>query len=422
MVSSSIVIWLSFCALHVSATTTSTVLCAGHLPSKKACVFHNVSYERDSNTIIFYEQEETIKAVGLSNSSSQFWFDAGDNDYLVGKSFLTFPGLSKPYNIRISRPLSTQRLRGNIYDGMTMMWLSTPNSDFSFGHCVVDDWYPMFMVQSALFLDFIPHHIRTVYHGSVPRLCSRMMNDMNRGHSIDVESLPDLSFFESVVVGALGFTEQRHSRVSYSQLSDRDFGSSAYTSQGWWQFRSHVHRAVNTGRQTSVGKRPRAMHPTILVNNRTDTVRPHAPRRSIVNLQQTLACLRQKLQADVRLVDFTRMSLRDQAQELLQADVLITTQGSASFGIPLMKAGSTAIIVGSPHYKERCPYHPFIDYIKFFPLSYVNILKYHIAESSTEEYIPDPVDVDNCLDVSVRINCVKLVDLINSALLKTVSL
>mmetsp|Transcript_18217 Transcript_18217/g.45950 ORF Transcript_18217/g.45950 Transcript_18217/m.45950 type:complete len:419 (-) Transcript_18217:306-1562(-) len=391
----------------------SSFRCIGHEKIKRSCIFTNVLYFPSNNTFVFMEDSQiSIKTFGRRAWGEQFWFDAGSDDYLVKNAFVHFPG-APYYHFQVEQH-ARQNMSVPYLNGTSILWLSAENAGISFGHCMIDDWYPLFMLNLNLFHD-VPLRLRILYHNdALPEICARYMKSVYHVQPMLVKNLPEVVRFEKVVVGEGAMTEQRRSKSPYMILDERDYQANNFFSHGWWELRRHAFRSL------SVSKAEHSFPPIVVFNNRTDTIRgahTTTPRRVIMNMRDSMECVqRHQPTARVVAVDFVTLSLREQLRVMSTAAVFITTQGSAAFRIPFMSPGSSVVVIGHPDFPGQNRQHPFIEFVKYFPLAYVQILKYPIMQNSTDEYILDALDPGNLYDASIVVNCSKLMILVKQAL------
>lgn len=88
--------------------------------------------------------------------------------------------------------------------------------------------------------------------------------------------------------------------------------------------------------------------------------------------------------AEVQAVRLRDLQWPRQLQLLQRAKVFITTQGSSAFRLVFLPRGAKCIIIGSPR-NNPGEWQPFHELDKWFPLSYVQFLRYEVEHASEYE-------------------------------------
>jgi hypothetical protein len=89
--------------------------------------------------------------------------------------------------------------------------------------------------------------------------------------------------------------------------------------------------------------------------------------------------------AGVQAVRFRDMEWREQLRVLSQTKVFITTQGSSAFRLVFLPPGATCIMIGAPE-PHNTSWKSFHELDRWFPLTYVQFLRYEIPMSAVDEY------------------------------------
>lgn len=112
-----------------------------------------------------------------------------------------------------------------------------------------------------------------------------------------------------------------------------------------------------------------------------------ADRRMILDIE-ALATDLTALYPGVRAsaVRFRDLPWVQQLQQLAQADVFITTQGSSAFRLVFLPPGATCIMIGAPA-GEDTQWGSFHELDRWFPLTYVQFKRYEIPVQQTDEYV-----------------------------------
>jgi hypothetical protein len=93
----------------------------------------------------------------------------------------------------------------------------------------------------------------------------------------------------------------------------------------------------------------------------------------------------------VAAVKFTALSWRRQLDVLASTTIFVTTEGSSGFRYVFLPAGASAIVLGHPDNTTAGAVplgtiEEFHEIDKYFPISYVNFIKYWVDVKDKDEY------------------------------------
>lgn len=175
--------------------------------------------------------------------------------------------------------------------------------------------------------------------------------------------------------------------------------------------------------------------PLIILNDKTFHTGHtfHTDKRLILEVEALAADLRAAYpDADVLAVRFRDLPMIEQIQVMSGAQVFITTAGSSSHMAVFMRGGHV-ILLGGPEDddakdKPWTTYSPFDELDRWFPLTYVQFLRYSTDIADTQSYTmeqppgvwqPPPGvlrDRWNRYNANIRVNMTKLLPMLDAVL------
>lgn len=359
----------------------SSMQCFGETASTRSCIFRNVLLTKEMCLEFSNPMGHQLRA-GMFSESSTFSLETRPASSFVwpkfliqanvdyyGGPFLEWPksifSEKKPFCLRARGELNTSGVRTE--EGATLLWNFHEFSGASYGHCMLNDVYPMHVLlqnhgMSLSNVSVIP------IRGSIPRLCIKYLAGAIRG----VSTIESDVFFRMLIVGEGGYWKSAHDLVHIHQAR---FPSTPtiYTSHGWKSLRDIMYAMYNlSGNACDL----RISHFQITINKQKD-------RRKIKNLDDVVLLLSNISHVKVKAVDFTILPVEEQFRSLQETQIFITTQGSSATRLAFLPDHSRVIVIGSGKdqwidISNSINYTPFHEIPRYFPLQYVRLIKYPV--------------------------------------------
>ena len=179
---------------HVPAEF-SRHLCFGETAAQRSCRFRNLYYDTEGNgTWVYFEDPEAppeVKRGGQSSVAYDFGVPPrtgasdGTDDYFFSPEFVRHEGSDGRDDIRMSLTLQrrTPPPAAEVVPhwGVSLLWSFYGPSNHSYGHCLLNDWLPMFTALDYHFADDIPpFHILMAEPNAGSVVCLRHLEPFSR--------------------------------------------------------------------------------------------------------------------------------------------------------------------------------------------------------------------------------------------------
>ncbi|KAF8056745.1 POMGNT2 [Scenedesmus sp. PABB004] len=385
----SAVLLLALAFLHVAqqqqlAAYPFHVSCSGLAASKQTCLFNNVCFVPGANASLTVLLHGTSTAQHTELARRHF-------EGLLAPHYgggVWFNASNAPAPVRSDPDGPT------VDHAVTLFWRPDPNNQYSFGHALVNEVFSMFLVLSNHFGDHIPRRLQVVcassWHPVLHHLVSSMIahraqlwTDKMKAHERGV-------CYRHVLVGDGGYVHASRASLTNSghpQAAQYASGPSFFSSRNWWAFRAYALELAGVVEDNSAHHtRPRDL---VLLNDKRHG--SEADRRMIMDIEQVAANLSAALpSAEVAAVRIRDLAWPDQLRVLTRTSVFITTQGSSAFRLIFLPRGAVCVMVGAPA-EPGSEWESFHELDKWFPLSWVEFVKYEVPLNATWAYEPSPL-------------------------------
>ena len=407
--------------------------CVGSRKETRSCIFYNLYFEIESSKFLYYVQHNShIDFPGggdagrsLSKGVRKFGKGYTDNGFLFlhaggrrGKSQRD-RSWYEPWQVQkmISQPPPLERV--HTMAGTQLLWESIAPS--SFGHTLVDNVVPIFIVLSTFDLDVsevqivmmatceehLPEMNNTSAlkwcanlrrHGGLfsPALTSKEVIEFTKLVNLAKLSGKDKLHFPQVVVGGGGLAmwlqlQKAEYHAKYADPGRRD--SRAYGAY-FWKLHQHFYSQLDTLHKCcSIPKQPKII---ILDKHGSRGGSEVLGERKILNIDSVVNWLRDSFpRARVDKVNMQQFTWTEQLHMLASTSVFISPFGSVSFRCLFLPKGSYAIILGLPGNRVDANWES-DAWLRY--QSYVGILNYavdtnELATNSSKESVQEESDV-----------------------------
>lgn len=258
-------------------------------------------------------------------------------------------------------------------DNVAILWHFNPASSASFGHCLLNDIYPLIALFGHHDLEFA--NVTIVLHGDAqpPHVCMHYLRPFVFRVLHGFDRLQP-THYKRIIVGEGGYWNAAYHSVHDTQVYPD--APLVFTPSGWLAVRKAFWNAYKLRPPAQLSSKA----VTVVINDKKD-------RRRIANVHSVRECVQQHIGAAGKVIvhDFASdKSVKHQLEIMQQASIFVSTQGSSSFRHVFMATGSVCILVGSPldakleaFEDANVNFTPFHE-IRFFPLTHVQFLKYMV--------------------------------------------
>lgn len=264
---------------------------------------------------------------------------------------------------------------------------------YSFGHVLVNELFPLFLLLQNHFLKEIPRMLQILVHPTWKHDVIKHMTIqcMSKRSFIFSEYLAQQNSgicFPHLILGDGGYVRfSQYSLANWGQPEKDRYaqGPSFFSSQNWFAFRAFV--------LSNAGVLDVMQHskPLIVLNDKRFGPQGSSDRRMILDIESVAANISAAFpEASVQTVRFRDLQWHVQLHMLARTKVFITTQGSSAFRLVFLPPGSTCIMIGSPE-EPKTDWRSFHELDRWFPLSYVSFLRYVIDINNLNDYEVSPV-------------------------------
>ncbi|MEW5307169.1 MAG: hypothetical protein WDW36_009580 [Sanguina aurantia] len=387
--------------------------CVGETNTLRSCHFRNLYLHVEDRRWVYLQSPEDpprIKMAGQRFGTTNFSAATPEDEerYYIQGSFIELQRHDSNFNfnnqisitpeVQVGTPPATDNLVLGVA-GLSMLWEFTANSAYSYGHMLLNDWFPIFLTLSThkehlprRFNIFSHNELRFHYNQApaVPgdgslHVGARYLSAWSNTQVGSLDTLVNEAkasgrawiCFSEVVIGESGYLTE-----SVAQVSDSISVPSAptmFNALNWRSFRNAVYTGFGL-LAPGVGETDPSRQQSIVILLKA----PADYRRRVLNPEE----LKQHLtlafpSAKTAIVEFELLTPLQQLETMRGTDVFITLQGSAAFRLVFMGKGTSVIMVGSAidplrRVTNDWTYTPFFELPRYFAGGGANILKYHV--------------------------------------------
>eukprot|EP00667_Euglena_gracilis_P010088 EG_transcript_10261 len=360
--------------------------CYGERTAVRSCLFRNLYWSRATKRLTYFMPEPRVVWAGSNVESSRFMDAAMAKDtHLPDAHFLRWPAskFAGPHPIDVEVVVGTPPENTSHLSGVSVLWEFFPPSDYSYGHCMVNDWFPMTTVVANHFVAAAPPFRVLTLSPFRPKVCARYIEACTLASVVHLQTKMEASGhpwmrFDYLIAGEGGYWAQAFHVLQGEQPLNVPTG---YNPDNWFRFREAVFRWSGLPARTPTAA---ALPCVIAVNDKAAT-----DRRRIQNVEAVVASLRNATNCTVLSVSFEDLSPRQQLEVMGRTTVFITTQGSSAFRLVFLPVGAHTIMIGSlPIPGSVSATTPFFELSRHFTLNHVVFLRYLVLDPKEVERLP----------------------------------
>ncbi|MEW5304738.1 MAG: hypothetical protein WDW36_007329 [Sanguina aurantia] len=418
--------------------------CVGETNTLRSCHFRDLYLRLEDRQWVYFQCPDDpprTKIAGHSVSSTSFSEPSAKKEdrYYLQDSFIRWGSCVVRSDVAFTPAVHTgcPPAAGLVHDipGVSVMWEFVRLSSYSYGHCLLNDWFPMFLTMSS-HLGRLPRRFNVISHSSplsantaAPGNAHACNHYVTAWSKAPVQTLEDVVQqaaslgaswvrFRDVVVGEAGHASAA-AHLTFSNHANPSTPS-VFNTQNWRSFRDSVYGSFQLP-LPSTEDTSGALQQSIVI-----VARPKGDvRRVLLNQEELAAHLTLTFpDAITRVVEFSQFTPLEQLQITRNTTVLISLQGSSSFRLVFLGKGARVISVGSPtEYWRRITndwhYTSFFEIPKYFQTADFKFLKYAVDSGNASEFVlggPPGAWQPDYYDASVRVDLKRMEGLVRQAL------
>ena len=442
-------------AKHGLQPSYSSHKCIGSRKETRSCLFKNLYFDTKTRKFEYYVEPKSMELpVSFDGGFARHGFADGTPGKIRNKGkgsnsqgflFLHAGGRRgksqtdrrwyepwKAIKIISPAPNSTEV---HTYAGVHLLWESVAPA--SFGHTLVDNVLPMYIILSTFGLDVAntqitmmascEQHFRTQPANQSVKWCRNLrepggffsptLTRKSVGHFEELvhqakSNGKDKIHFRSVVLGGGGLALWLHLQANEYHVTYADSGRRDSRAHGvhFWNLHQHVYAQHGISERCCNISRPTI---TIVDKHGARGGSPTTGERRIANVDNVIQWLRERFPAVVvHKVNFQPLAWREQMQHLAETTILISPFGSVSFRSLLLPKGAYAIILGLGGVSDVRDANWESDaWLRY--QSYVGIVNYPVEVSELDTRSRNPSIM---MESNVIVDKTKVVGLVRQAL------
>lgn len=241
--------------------------CVGQTNTLRSCKFRNLYFSVKEREWVYFQCGEDpfrAKIEGLISSSTNFSTDSSlpADLYYMQRDFIDWGNRHYRRDYKVTPIVRTESPpeSSTVHDvnGVSVIWDFTTQSGFSFGHCLLNEWLPMFLTITTHTYQ-MPNHFRVLSHNSTHdmytvspvHLCLQYMSAWSGSLSthfdlvlneIDRSGYSWIRFCD-LIVGDSGHAKEADTLVF--ETRDHPRTRSSFNTVNWRNFRISIYSALN---------------------------------------------------------------------------------------------------------------------------------------------------------------------------------
>lgn len=237
--------------------------CVGQTNTLRSCHFQNLYFSLVEQQWVYFECNErpnnyNFAAYGLSFNTSIKDFPKQHSSFNFQKNFIEWGNCEARSNVNITpiiRMVSPPSLEFVLdVNGLSIFWDFTVHSKFSYGHCLLNDWFPLFLTIET-HTQPVPLQFKIFSHMPVDitvtplHTCVRYLSAWSKSSVSNLEFLVHDAYtsgkawirFSDLILGEAGHATAADELVFRSHLNPS--GPSIFNTLNWRSFRKSVYSA-----------------------------------------------------------------------------------------------------------------------------------------------------------------------------------
>lgn len=255
------------CEAHLTRSRYSLHSCVGETNILRSCHFRNLYFRIEDNQWVYFQSDDDpprVKIQGIMSSSETFSVKerSAEDYYFLQNTFIDWGNIEFRSNVSFTPVVAFQStpMSNLIYEvkGVSILWNFNMHSAYSYGHCLLNDWFPLFLTMSSHLIN-MPHTFNVIsYNTQLLRqdlwpihTCSHYMSAWSKSH---VHSMIQMSEearsqgytwirFCDLMTGSAGLANAADKLVYHSHSNPSS--TSLFNSLNWRSFRNAVYHAFN---------------------------------------------------------------------------------------------------------------------------------------------------------------------------------